>query len=143
MKGCIIVGEKVINAKNKLENTNSAFDKLKSYFPNFTPEKPLKITVSVTYSKSQTILKMKDTPSEYFIYAGKGSWSRKSKIASNNVNYKELSRDSTHILIEGTHKPDPEIPITLKWKIPLQGGEAESQVNGGTWRKVGQITREN
>ena len=142
VKGCIIVGEKVINNKNKLENSRDAFDNLKTYFPNYTPAEPLKIRVTVEYSKSQTILKMKDKPTEYFIYAGNGIWSRKSKISSNNGNYKELFRDRTHIWIQGTHQPDPDFSITLKWKIPLQGGETQSQVNGGEWRKVGEIMRE-
>ena len=143
VQGCIVVGEKAINGKNKLENTKDAFDRLKSYFPNYSPIEPLQITVKIEYTKSQTIFKMKDKPTEYFIYAGKGIWSRKSKIASNNIRYKELFRDNTHIWLEGTHNPDPDMSITLKWKIPINGGEVQSQADGGNWRKVGQMFREN
>ena len=137
------MGEKAINSQNKLEDSRNAFDKLKSYFPNYSPAEPLEISVQIAYTRSQTIFKMDGQPTEYFIYGGNGLWSRKSRVASNNVNYKELYRDKTHVWIEGSHKPDPDVTIRLKWKIPINGGEAQSQVNGGDWRNVGQFIREN
>jgi len=142
IQGCIIVGERVVNSQNRLENSEAAFDNLKSHFPNYSPIEPLTIRVTIEYSKSQTILRMKNVPTEYFIYAGGGLWQRKSRVPSNNVAYKELYRDPKSIVLEGNHKPEPDISINLRWEIPMEGGDARTQVNGGQWRATGVMVRE-
>ena len=143
IQGCIIVGNKVINNENRLENSKATFDNLKTIFPNYSPSEPIEIKVTIEYSKSQTLIKFVDQPTEYFIYNGNGIWSRKSKVLSNNISYIETFRDSQNIYLEGNHKPESDMNIKIKWKFPLFGGIAQTQVNDGEWQTAQNIIREN
>ena len=144
VKGCIIVGERVVNRENRLEATAAAFDRLKTYFPNYSTGENLNISVSVQYGVSQTIIRIKNGSTEYFIYAGDGVWLRKSRFpTSNNIRYVENYRDDSKIVISGTQWPYPSTRIDMVWRLPLHGGRYYTQINGAAWTDAGAASREN
>lgn len=139
IEGCVLVGNKVNNPSNSLEQSSEAYKKLKDSFygssnPNMTPD--LTVKVKVSYYPGRTSFSGNDF---HMGYQDEGRW--KFSADGDSYNFIEKYRDEKYIYLSG--KVDGE---SVYVRAPLFGGRmAQSQSINGPWsaEDAPEVTRSN
>ncbi|WP_422351529.1 DUF5675 family protein [Flagellimonas sp.] len=133
IQGCVLVGEKVYNAKNSLANSAQAYNKIKRAFygtdsPNSTPD--VKIKVQIEYNHGRT--KFISERGSIWEHQDGENW----LDTYTPHKYTEYDRDLKHIYLLSIDKD-------MHQRFPLFGGVKEYKYFDGPWEKGGKFRREN
>jgi hypothetical protein len=126
--GCVLVGHKIINKDNTIQESSAAYAALRTKFygttdPNSSPD--LQVTVTISYNIGRT--EFKDQGEDHkFLYAKQSYWEEIYPNQSANP-WAEGHRDLKYIYLKSTGAP-------VELRIPLHGGKPESRWGGGDWK---------
>lgn len=124
IEGCLLVGDKVVNAENRLEGSGNAYARLRTaFYGTSTPVASPDVDVSIEIQFPPGRTQLRDAQGAVWLYDGSGKW----LYGPEHLLNMEYQRDVKFIYIRyrGPH---------LYFRFPLFGGAHEySSKRDGPW----------